>query len=154
MGLRIVENVEELNSLVGQEIGIGEWYEVSQRLIDGYAELIHDSQWIHVDPVRAQIESPYGTTVAHGFLTVSLLSYLHRELIEIRGDYTRSINYGFNRLRFPAAVPAGSRVRLRSSLQAVEEIECGLQCIWNITVEIEGQPKPALVAEWIARFYR
>ena len=154
MGLRIVADFEELNGLIGQEIGVGDWFEVSQRLIDSFAELIHDPQWIHIDPVRAQLESPYGTTVAHGFLTVSLLSYLHRDLIEFRGDYTRSINYGFNRLRFPAAVPAGSRVRLRSKLQAVEEIEGGLQCIWNVTIEIEGQPKPALVAEWIGRLYR
>ena len=154
MSMQIVANFEELNSLIGQEIGVGDWFEVSQRLIDSFAELTHDPQWIHIDPVRAQLESPYGATVAHGFLTVSLLSYLHRDLIEVRGDYTRSINYGFNRLRFPAAVPAGSRIRLRSTLQSVEEIEGGLQCIWNITVEIEGNHKPALVAEWIGRLYR
>ena len=154
MSMQIVANFEELNSLIGQEIGVGDWFEVSQRLIDSFAELTHDPQWIHIDPVRAQLESPYGATVAHGFLTVSLLSYLHRDRIEVRGDYTRSINYGFNRLRFPAAVPAGSRIRLRSTLQSVEEIEGGLQCIWNITVEIEGNHKPALVAEWIGRLYR
>ena len=154
MGLRIVADFDELKSLIGQEIGVGNWLEVTQKLIDSFAELTQDPQWIHIDPVRAQLESPYGTTVVHGFLTVSLLSCLHRDLIEIRGEYTRSINYGFNRLRFPAAVPAGSRIRLRSKLQAVEEIEGGLQCIWNVTVEIEGQPKPALVAEWIGRLYR
>ena len=154
MGLRIVADFDELKSLIGQEIGVGNWLEVTQKLIDSFAELTQDPQWIHIDPVRAQLESPYGTTVVHGFLTVSLLSCLHRDLIEIRGEYTRSINYGFNRLRFPAAVPAGSRIRLRSKLQAAEEIEGGLQCIWNVTVEIEGQPKPALVAEWIGRLYR
>ena len=154
MGLRIVADFDELKSLIGQEIGVGNWLEVTQKLIDSFAELTQDPQWIHIDPVRAQLESPYGTTVVHGFLTVSLLSCLHRDLIEIRGEYTRSINYGFNRLRFPAAVTAGSRIRLRSKLQAAEEIEGGLQCIWNVTVEIEGQPKPALVAEWIGRLYR
>jgi acyl dehydratase len=154
MSPRVIADIAELRSLVGQEVGVSDWFEVSQSLIDAFADLTCDPQWIHVDPERARSESPYGTTIAHGFLTLSLLSNLHRQLVEIRGDFTRAINYGFNRVRFPAAVPAGARIRAHSTLQTVEDIEGGVQCTWDVSVEIEGQPKPALVAQWLGRLYR
>jgi acyl dehydratase len=154
MAPRIVDGLAALQPLVGQEVGTSDWFEVSQPLIDKFAEVTCDPQWIHIDPARARAESPYGTTIAHGFLTMSLLSHLHRQAVEVRGDFSRVINYGFNRVRFPAAVPAGARIRVHSTLHAVEEIEGGVQCTWDLSVEIEGQSKPALVAQWLGRLYR
>jgi acyl dehydratase len=127
---------------------------VTQTLIDQFADATGDQQWIHVDPKRAKAESPYGTTIAHGFLTLSLLSQLHFQAVQIQGDFSRVINYGFNRVRFPAPVPAGARIRLHNTLYAIEEIEGGTQCTWDLSMEIEGQPKPALVAQWLGRMYR
>lgn len=151
---RVIDGIGELGGLVGQELGVSDWLEISQALIDRFAELTGDRQWIHVDSRRAQAESPYGTTVAHGFLTLSLVSPLHRQIVRIGGEFTRSINYGFNRVRFPAAVPAGARIRVHSTLEAIEEVDGGIQLTWAITVEIEGQPKAALVAQWLVRLYR
>ena len=126
---------------------------MTQSLIDAFADVTRDQQWIHVDSERARAESPYGTTIAHGFLTLSLLSHLHAQAVEIRGGFARRINYGFNRVRFPAAVPAGARIRARSTLQAFEEIAGGVQLTWAVVLEIEGQSRPALAAEWLVRFY-
>lgn len=151
---RIIDGLAELRELVGQTVGTSDWFDVSQPLIDGFADLTRDRQWIYVDPTRARTDSPYGTTVAHGFLTLSLLSHLHSQAVQVRGDFSRAINYGLNRVRFPAAVPAGSRIRAHSTLQGVEEIEGGAQCTWELTVEVEGQPKPAVVAQWLVRVYR
>jgi acyl dehydratase len=151
---RVIDGLDELRRLVGQEIGVSDWFEVTQSLIDAFAELTGDRQWIHVDPERARAESPYGTTVAHGFLTLSLLSQLHGQVVQIHGDYRRAINFGFNRVRFPAAVPAGARVRVRSALEALEEIPAGAQLTWAVSVEIEGQSKPAVAAQWLVRLYR
>jgi acyl dehydratase len=154
MPQRVIESIKELQGLVGQEVGLSDWHLVSQELIDAFAELTDDRQWIHIDPERAKAESPYGTTVAHGFLTLSLVSQLQRQAVQIRGDHTRAINYGLNRVRFPAAVPAGSRIRLRSTLETVEEIAGGVQLTWGMLVEVEGQEKPALAAQWLVRLYR
>jgi acyl dehydratase len=151
---RIIEGIDGLRTLVGQEIGVSDWLEVAQPLIDRFAELTSDRQWIHVDPARAKTESPYGTTIAHGFLTLSLVSQLHAQIVRVRGDYTRAINYGFNRVRFPAAVPASSRIRLHSTLEAIEDIPDGVQLTWGVSVEVERQTKPALVAQWLVRLYR
>ena len=151
---RIVNGIDELKTLVGQEVGISDWFEVTQTLIDSFAHVTMDEQWIHIDPKRAKTESPYGTTIAHGFLTVSLLSHLQRQAVQIRGDFSRAINYGFNRLRFPAPVTVGIRIRLHSKLSADEEVEGGVQCTWDLSIEIEGQTKPALVAQWLGRMYR
>jgi acyl dehydratase len=150
---RVIEEIAELKAFVGQEVGTSAWFEVTQALIDGFAGLTRDQQWIHVDSARARAESPYGTTIAHGFLTVSLLSHLHAQAVEIRAPFARRINYGFNRLRFPAAVPAGTRIRARSTLQAIEEISGGIQLTWHVVLEIEGESRPALAAEWLVRFY-
>lgn len=153
MAARVVEGLAELRGLVGQEVGVGDWFTISQGMIDAFAEITQDRQWIHLDAMRARAESPYGTTIAHGFLTLALLTHLHRQAVDLRGDFQRAINYGLNRVRFPAPVPAGARIRARSTLQTVDDIAGGVQLTWLITVECEGGTKPALVAEWLGRLY-
>lgn len=148
----VIPGIDGLKDWVGKEVAVSDWVEVSQERIDAFAAATGDDQWIHVDPERARRDSPYGTTVAHGFLTLSLLPYLVRE-IEIR-DVRMGINYGLNRVRFTGPVPASSRVRARFRLDAAEPIEGGVQSLWTVTVECEGHPKPALVAEWITRRLR
>ena len=150
---RVVNGVEELKSLVGQEVGCSEWHTITQQQIDRFAEVTGDNQWIHVDAERARRESPYGAPIAHGFLTVSLLSGLIKEAVDVRGPYKMRINYGFNRLRFTGAVPAESRIRARYTLNSVKDVEGGLEIAWGVVVEVEGQTKPALVAEWLGRTY-
>ena len=145
--------LDELRSNVGKELGVSSWHEVTQQQIDRFAEITGDNQWIHVDPERARRESPYGTTIAHGFLTVSLLSSLINEAVEVTGDFKMRVNYGFNRLRFTGAVPAGSRIRGRFTLQSIKDVEGGVELTWLSTVEVEGRDKPALVAEWLGRTY-
>ena len=147
-------NVDQLRALVGQEVGTSGWLTVDQPMIDAFAKTTGDTQWIHTDPERARAESRYGRTIAHGFLTLSLLSRLSREAIEVEGEFGMRINYGLSRVRFPAPVPVGSRVRARLKVQSVEDIEGGHQIVWLATVEVEGTEKPALVAEWLVRLYR
>lgn len=152
--MRTIGTVAELRSLVGQEVAVGEWFTVEQARIDAFADATGDHQWIHQDVARARAESPFGGTIAHGFLTLSLLSSLSRECFEIGGDFKMRINYGLNRVRFPAPVAAGARIRPRFTLQSLEEIEEGYQLVWVVTVEIEDGHKPALYAEWVVRLYR
>ncbi len=153
MAARVVEGLAELRRLVSQEVGVSDWFVVSQAMIDAFADVTRDRQWIHLDAARARAESPYGTTIAHGFLTLALLTHLQHQAVDLRGDFHRTINYGLNRVRFPAPVPAGARIRARSTLQAVDDIDGGVQLTWLITVECEGCDKPALVAEWLGRLY-
>src|SRR5438046_5344629 len=153
MPTRVIAGVAELKSLVGQEIGVSDWFVISQSLIDAFAGLTHDWQWIHCDPDRAKKDSPVGQTIAHGFLTMALLSHLKAQVAKIEGDFKMSLNYGFNRVRFPAPVPSGSGIRLHSTLQSVDDVPGGIQVCWAVTVEIAGQSKPALVAEWLGRLY-
>jgi acyl dehydratase len=120
MPARKIASIEDLLSLVGQEVAVGDWVEITQDRIDQFADATGDHQWIHTDVERAKRESPYGTTIAHGFLTLSMLSYLLKQMIEIHLPIRMGINYGLNRVRFPAAVPAGSKIRARAVLQAVE----------------------------------
>jgi len=152
--MRIIETVEELRSLIGQEVAVGEWFAVEQAHIDAFADATGDHQWIHQDVERARTESPFGRTIAHGFLTLSLLSSLTHQAFEIRGDFRMRINYGLNRVRFPSPVLSGARIRPRFTLQSLEEFEEGYQVVWAVTVDIEGGRKPALYAEWVARLYR
>jgi acyl dehydratase len=152
MPQRVID-ATELPGLVGQEVGLGDWFTVTQGRIDAFAEATEDRQWIHCDAGRARAESPYGTPIAHGYLTLSLLSHLLSQAVRVSGPFSRVINYGPNRVRFPAAVPAGGRVRARCTLQAAEPVPGGLQVTWAVTVECEGQPKPAVVAESLARLY-
>ena len=147
-----IESVEKLGELVGREVAVSEWVEVSQARIDAFAEATEDRQWIHTDPERAGRESPFKGTIAHGFLTLSLLSELMRLAVSV-GGVRMGINYGLNRVRFVAPVPAGSRVRGRFKLAALEEIRGGAQATWEVTVEREGGVKPACVAEWLVRYY-
>jgi len=142
----------------GSEIHCGPWLEITQERIDAFAAATGDQQWIHTDPQRAAQESPYGTTIAHGYLTLSLLPYLTES--NAPGFFERTypgmrlrLNYGLNRVRFPAPVPAGSRLRARTTLTGLEQVAGGVQFTYLITVEIEGQQKPACVAEFLARVY-
>src|ERR1051325_9362708 len=150
---RVIEGVEELRSLVGQEVATSEWFEVTQERINAFADATEDHQWIHIDTERAQTDSPFKTTIAHGFLTLSLLPHLASQAVTVRGDFKMGINYGLNRLRFVSPVAAGSRVRARFTLQAVEDVAGGIQITWAVTVEAEGAQKPSLVAEWLVRYY-
>jgi acyl dehydratase len=145
--------LDELRTRTGQEVGISDWHLVTQSQIDQFAEVTGDDQWIHVDQERAARESPYGTTIAHGFLTVALLSQLINEAVIIDGDFKLRVNYGFNRLRFTGAVPSGSRIRGRFTLQSIKDVDGGVELTWLSTVEVEGRDKPALVAEWLGRTY-
>ena len=151
MGANTV-SMRDLAGKVGQEVGVSPWLEVTQERIDLFAKAIDDPQWIHVDPERAK-QSPYGTTIAHGFLTLSLLSHLAESTFRY-SDRRMGVNYGLNRVRFTAPLPSGSRVRARFKLLKFEEIEDnGVQVTWNVTLEREGGDKPVLVAEWLGRHY-
>jgi len=143
--------IRELATRVGEEIAVSPWIEISQERIDTFARAIEDFQWIHVDPARAR-SSPFGGTIAHGFLTLSLLSHLS-EMTFSFSDRKMGVNYGLNRVRFTSPVPSGSRVRARFTLAKYEPLEGGVQVTWNTVVEIDGADKPALVAEWIGRHY-
>lgn len=147
-----LNNLRELRDRVGKEIVVSEWMEISQERIDRFAECTEDHQWIHVNPERARRESPFGGAIAHGFLTVSMLSRLLNSSLEFQ-TAKMGVNYGFNRLRFTGPVPAGSRLRGRFTLQALEEIQGGVQTTWHVVVECEGANKPCLVADWVTRRY-
>jgi len=144
--------IRELEGRVGQEVAISPWVEITQERIDTFAKAIDDFQWIHVDRARAKA-SPFGGTIAHGFLTLSLLSHLSESTFSF-ADRKMGVNYGLNRVRFTSPVPSGSRVRARFALAKYEKLDGnGVQVTWNTTVEIEGKDKPALVAEAIGRHY-
>ena len=154
MPVRTIEGVEELKSLVGQEVASSDWLEVTQSRINDFADATEDHQWIHIDASRAATESPFKTTIAHGFLTLSLLPHLAAQAFSVSGNWRMGINYGLNRLRFVSPVPVGSRVRARFTLQAVEDVPGGVQLTWAVTAETEGSEKPSLVAEWLVRYYQ
>jgi acyl dehydratase len=150
--MREIHSLAELTSLVGQEVAISDWVEISQQRISSFAEATGDMQWIHLDVERAKRESPFGTTIAHGFLTLSLLPMLMQNAIHL--SYIKmGVNYGLNKVRFPAPVPVGSKLRGHLKLLAVEEITDGAQMSWEISVEREGGDKPVCVAVSIARIY-
>ena len=151
MAVAEVKGVEGLKELVGRTIGPGEWREVTQEDIDTFARLSGDDQWIHVDVERARRESPFGTTVAHGNLTLSLIDGLRKELIQSSG-FKLGVNYGWNKVRFPAPVPAGSRVRARAEVLELEEVGGGwYQVVTRFTLELEGSDKPCCVADSVGR---
>ena len=141
-----------LRDRIGQDIGVSEWVDVTQDRIDRFADATGDRQWIHVDAARASVESPLHATIAHGFLTLSLVSVLARSAI-VHQPLRMAINYGVNRVRFVSPVPAASRVRGRFSPMAVEESGGGIQVTWGVTIEREGAEKPCCVVEWIVRYY-
>jgi acyl dehydratase len=145
-----VDGIEGLKQLLGREVGPSEWRQVTQEDIDAFADVSGDHQWIHVDRERAK-ESPFGTTIAHGNLTLSLIDGMRQELITSRG-FQLGVNYGWNRVRFPAPVPAGSRVRARAEVVDVEDVGSGWwQIVTRFTVEVEGSEKPACVADSVGR---
>jgi acyl dehydratase len=147
-----VQDLGALRDRIGQEIAVSDWIEITQERIDQFAEATDDRQWIHVDTARAAAESPFKTTIAHGFLTLSLVSALVRRAMSF-GGLRLAINCGVNRVRFIAPVPAGSRIRARFSPAAVEETGGGMQVAWAITIEREGADRPCCVAEWLVRYY-
>jgi len=150
--MRHIASVAELRELVGQEIAVTDWLTVNQERVNQFAEATGDHQWIHLDVERSKKESPYGTTIAHGFLTLSLLPMIMQSAISMP-EAKLSVNYGLNKVRFPAPVPVGSKVRGRLTLKDVEDIEGGVQVTWTVTLEREGGDKPVCVAESIARRY-
>ena len=149
-----ISGIDELRELIGKPIGPSEWVEVTQEDIDKFAEVSRDDQWIHVDVERAERESPFGTTVAHGNLTLSLIDGLRGQLIDQQG-VAMGINYGWNKVRFPAPVPAGSKVRATAQVDRVEELgDCWYHVVTKFTLEREGGEKPVCVAESVGRALR
>jgi acyl dehydratase len=138
---------------VGREVAATDWFLVTQDRIQQFAEVTDDCQWIHVDRDRAQRESSYGATIAHGFLTLSLLSRFMREAIQIRSGVRLSVNYGFNRIRFPSPVRADSKIRARFTLRSVKDVPDALEALFDVRVETQGGDKPCCVAEWVVRYY-
>jgi acyl dehydratase len=144
--------IAELPSLKGTELGTSDWFEVTQDRVDTFADATDDHQWIHVDVERAKAESPFGGPIAHGYLTLSLLVPLVAQTYTI-SDAKMGVNYGLNKVRFPAPVPVGSKVRARVTLKDVEEVAGGLQNTFSVTIEREGGDKPVCIAEWVTRAY-
>ena len=149
----VLETPHSLRDWIGCEIAVTEWFPVTQDRIQQFAEVTEDRQWIHLDRERAQRESPYGTTIAHGFLTLSLLSYFIRQALEIRSGVRMSVNYGLNRVRFPSPVSADSKVRARFTLRSVKDLPGALEAILDATLETQCNDKPCCVAEWVVRYY-
>ncbi len=146
------KSMEALRSQIGQEIAVGDWVAVTQEQINLFAQATGDYQWIHLDTKRAAAESPFGTTVAHGFLTLSLLPRLMGDAMELP-PVKMAVNYGLNRVRFASPVRAGKRVRPRITLLGIEDVEGGLQLNWKVLIEVEDSQKPACIAETISRLY-
>ena len=152
MAATIFQNPQELKTAVGNPLGVSEWLEIDQKRIDLFAEATGDHQWIHVDPERAK-QGPFGTTIAHGYLTQSLVNLFMPEIIQVNG-ISMGINYGADRLRFPAPVPVGSRIRGTAEIISAEDTKDGaVQAKVRITVEIEGGERPACVVDTISRYY-
>lgn len=146
-----IRDLKHLRELVGQDVATSDWFEVTQQRINLFAEATEDRQWIHTDPERAGKESPYGKTIAHGFLTLSLLSPM-AAAVRVPG-IRMAINYGLDRLRFPAPVPVGSRIRARFRLRSVEDVAGAVKAAWTATVEHQGGDRPCCVADWIVLYY-
>ena len=150
----VVETPLSLKSLIDREIAVTDWFTVTQERIRQFGEVIEDRQWIHVDRERAQRESPYGTTIAHGFLTLSLVSHFMKQAIQIRSGVRMGVNYGLNRVRFPSPVHADSQIRARVKLHSVKELPDSVEAVYGISVEGQASDKPHCVAEWIVRYYQ
>jgi acyl dehydratase len=149
--MRTITGLDELKQAEGDELGVSDWHEVSQRDIDAFADATGDHQWIHVDPERAK-DTPFGSTIAHGYYTLSLAPMLTAEVLAMDG-FAFAVNYGLNKVRFPAPVPVDSKVRMRAKLAQLEEIPGGAQMIMELTFEREGGEKPVCVAQSVVRVY-
>ncbi len=148
---RIFKTPQDLKSALGEHLGYSDWLEMTQDRIDKFADATGDHQWIHIDPERAKA-GPFGACIAHGYLTLSLVNLFLPQIVEVQG-ISMGVNYGSDRLRFPAPVPVGSRIRGGAELTQVEEVKGGVQATIRVTVEVEGQDRPACVVETISRYY-
>ena len=147
------KNLQALKEMTGCEIGVTEWFQITQERVHHFAEATEDRQWIHINRERASQESPYGSTIAHGFLTLSLIGYFVKELVEIQDGVGFAVNYGLNRVRFPAPVPSDSKIRARIFLLAWKELADSIEVIFKVIIESDQSQKPSCVAEWIVRYY-
>jgi acyl dehydratase len=150
--MRTITGLDELKQAEGEELGVSDWHEVSQKDIDAFADATGDHQWIHVDPERATKESPFGGPIAHGYLTLSLLVPLFGGVLRVT-DTVMGVNYGLNKVRFPSPVPVGSKVRLTATLTNIEDIAGGKQLTFSCVIEREGGDKPVCIAEPVYRYY-
>ena len=150
--MRTVRGLEEMGTLVGQELGLSDWHCVTQDEVDLFAKATHDHQWIHVDPERCKRESPFGGPIAHGYYTIALAPALLAQVMAVQG-VRMGVNYGLNKMRLPSPVPVGARVRVRAILAGYEPIAGGASVTIGLTFEVENQAKPACVAEVIYRYY-
>lgn len=146
-----ITGLEEIRAKVGAELGVSEWHDVTQADVDAFAEVTGDHQWIHTDPRRAT-QTPFGGTVAHGYYTLSLHPRLAAQIVAFEG-FAFAVNYGLNKVRFPAPVPVGSKVRASATLKDVQEFPGGLQNTLAVTIQREGGDKPVCIAEWVVRYY-
>jgi acyl dehydratase len=149
--MRTITGLDELKQAEGEDLGTSDWHEVTQKEVDAFADVTGDHQWIHVDPERARA-TPFGGTIAHGYLTLSLGPALTDQIFELKG-FAFAVNYGLNKVRFPAPLPVGSRVRVHAKLKELEDVPGGAQMTTELTFEREGGDKPVCVAETLARVY-
>jgi acyl dehydratase len=154
MPKRTLNSPSSLKDLIGQEIAVTDWFNITQQRIQRFADATLDHQWIHVDEERARLESPFGAPIAHGFLTLSLLSHFMHEAFGFEQGLRLAVNYGLNRVRFVSPVKAGSNIRARVTLQSLKDVlPKGMEAVFNATIEVEGAEKPCCVAEWVVRYY-
>jgi len=153
MPLVVLNDVRALKEFVGREIGVSDWFSLTQERIEQFAEATDDRQWIHLDGERARAESPYGATIAQGFLTLSLVSRFAKEVIAIQGGVHMAVNYGLNRVRFPSPVCGESKIRARIALLTLKELSDAVEVTFAVTIESETSHKPCCVAEWVVRYY-
>jgi acyl dehydratase len=154
MPKRILASPSALKELIGQEIAVTDWFNVTQQRIQQFADATLDHQWIHIDVERARLESPFGAPIAHGFLTLSLLSHFMHEAFGFEQGLRLAVNYGLNRVRFVSPVKAGSNIRARVTLQSLKDVPPkGMEAVFNATIEVEVSDKPCCVAEWVVRYY-
>ena len=149
---RVLATLDALQAAVGEEVAVSRWFDIGQGRITAFADVTDDHQWIHLDADRAGRDSPYGGTVAHGFLTLALLPAMLASCVSL-GEARLTVNYGVNKVRFPAAVPSGSRIRGRFGIAAVEPLADCVQVVWHVTMESEAGGKPVCVAEFVMRRY-
>jgi acyl dehydratase len=155
MPKRTLDSPEALKALIGQEIAVTDWFNVTQERIEQFADATLDHQWIHVEVERARRESPFKAPIAHGFLTLSLLPHFMHQALEIKRGVRMGVNYGLNRVRFVSPVRAGSNIRARIVLQSLKDVPPdAMEAVFNATVEVQGGEKPCCVAEWVVRYYR
>ena len=152
MAQTTVDGVEGVQGLVGKQLGSSEWVTITQEQVDLFADATGDHQWIHVDPERARAESPFGGPIAHGYLTLSLVPSLLPQIVDITG-FRMGVNYGTEKVRFPAPVPVGSRIRATATMESATPFEGGIQMNMGVTIEVEGSAKPAMVATVVYRRY-